>query len=195
MLRHGPMELFADKREFIQFIPDSNFQEADFLDTIRSIKSNGNKILFDPGWPTNGWNTKEKESALNIAQLSDIFSPNLKETLAISRSTSLDNALNYFKKHGVSSCVVKRGEKGAGGFIDGEKVFSQAFRFGEVKDTVGAGDMFNAALVKGLSENWEIEKSLSFATLYASLGITRIGKMRYPSFKEAYSIFKSKMGV
>ncbi len=33
----------------------------------------------------------------------------------------------------------------------------------EIKETVGCGDVFNACVISGLSKNWNLEKTLSFA--------------------------------
>ncbi|GEM_PF-353072 len=170
----------------------SAFQEERFVDIVELMKSNENRILFDPGWPPDGWTERETKQVLQIAKLSDWFVPNLKEALAISQKTSLDDSLNFFKKRGVHSCIVKLGKGGAQGFVDTDNVSTHAFYFGDIKDTVGAGDMFNAALLKGISLGWKNVEAVKFATFYASLGITKIGEHRYSTFGEAYRKFQEK---
>ncbi|MCL4407917.1 MAG: carbohydrate kinase family protein [Thermotogae bacterium] len=165
-------------------------QNSEIINIMKTLRANKNFILFDPGWPVNGWNEEKTELALKIATLSDIFSPNLKEALAISRKYVLDDALISLKSRSIHNCIVKLGEKGASGFFQGKYVSANAFRVDTIKDTIGAGDMFNSALLKALSENWEIERSLKFATFYASSGITKVGNERYMSFEEAYSTFE-----
>ncbi|MBM7706006.1 ribokinase [Chryseomicrobium aureum] len=45
----------------------------------------------------------------------------------------------------------------------------------EVVDTTGAGDTFNGALAYGLSQNWELAKSIEFANAAASLSVEALG--------------------
>ena len=170
----------------------SAFREERFAEIVKLMKFNENEILFDPGWPPDGWTEKTTKQALQIAKLSDWFTPNLKEALAISKKSSLKDSLIFFKDHDIHNCIVKLGENGAQGFIGDDVILTPAFHFGKIKDTVGAGDMFNAALLKGLSLRWEKTKVAEFASFYASLGITRIGENRYPAFDEAYRRFLKK---
>lgn len=45
----------------------------------------------------------------------------------------------------------------------------------EVVDTTGAGDTFNGALAYGLSQNWDLVKSIEFANAAASLSVEALG--------------------
>lgn len=166
-----------------------SLQNEHFAKTVELMKSHDNKILFDPGWPPQGWNKRRKMQALQLAVLSDWFVPNLSEALAISERPSIEKSIDYFKEQGVSNCIIKLGKEGAHGFTSDDKTLSSAFYLGKVKDTVGAGDLFNAALLKGVSMGWDNSKIMNFASFYASLGITRTGENRYPTFSEAYSDF------
>ncbi len=166
-----------------------SLQNDQFLDTVAFIKSHDNEILFDPGWPPQGWNEELKKQASRLAVLSDWFVPNLSEALAISKKSSMEESIEHFKNLGVSNCIIKLGEDGANGFILSDKTLAGAFRLGKVKDTVGAGDLFNAGLIKGISMGWSSKQMVKFASFYASLGITKTGENRYPTFEEAHRKF------
>lgn len=165
------------------------FQDKRFLETIKRMKERKNKILFDPGWPPEGWDDGKRQQAVQLATLSDWFVPNLSEAQAISQKSSLKESIEYFKKQGIRNCVIKLGKNGSQGFTSDSYTLSAVFQVGEIKDTVGAGDLFNAALIKGITLGWDNKMAIKFATFYASLCITKIGKERYLSFEEAYTSF------
>ncbi len=169
------------------------FKSDEFVWLIRKVKTKGNSIIFDPGWPPEGWKEEIREKALRLAIFSDWFIPNRAEALAISKMKSVEESLKFFVRKGVKNCVVKMGSNGSKAVISSEKMYAKAYTFGQVIDTVGAGDLFNAALVKGLDIGWEKKKMLNFANFYASLGITRLGERRYPDFKEALLEFEKAL--
>ncbi len=166
-----------------------SFQEDSFLNVIEHLVWNGNRILFDPGWFPGGWGDKETALVVDIARKSAIFLPNQNEALAISRTSALDSALEYFRSEGLNGCIVKLGGDGARGFVGEEDVSTPAYRFGEIVDTVGAGDMFNAALLRGIVEGWSYSEAVSFASFYSSYAITKRQEARYPRFEDIYPLF------
>ncbi len=162
-----------------------------FLHLVKRMKENGNTIVFDPGWPSGGWVEELRKKALRLAALSDWFMPNKAEAMAISQKNSVDESLDYFSEKGVKNCVVKTGKSGSKAVISNLKLVAKAFNFtSQAIDTVGAGDLFNSAFVKGINMGWETDEALNFASFYASFGITQLGEKRYPTFEEILLKYK-----
>jgi ketohexokinase len=80
--------------------------------------------------------------------------------------------------------VCSRGSEGAyGNKADQESVHSPAFNFGDVVDTVGAGDTFNAGLLASFCEpSLTLQQCLHNACLLASKKVTQQGFAELTSF-------------
>ena len=50
-------------------------------------------------------------------------------------------------------------------------------------DTTGAGDSFNAALIFGLEQGWDMQRTLGFANAFCSVIVSRL-RERIPSIEE-----------
>lgn len=64
-----------------------------------------------------------------------------------------------------------------------------------VKDSTGAGDIFRAAFVAGLSRGYEMEKNIRIANIAAGLSLKNIGvKASVPLFSDVASYYEQKFG-
>ncbi|MEW6049264.1 MAG: PfkB family carbohydrate kinase, partial [Bacillota bacterium] len=67
---------------------------------------------------------------------------------------------------------------------DGQEIVHRRTRTSTPRDTVGAGDAFNAALIRALFVDGEsLSRALDFANMAALLAITSSPR-RYPTFAE-----------
>lgn len=97
---------------------------------------------------------------------------------AVERISSLDCATNP------ETVLVTCGEHGAYWFEDGQTRFAPATPIDEVKDSVGAGDAFSAAVLYGLSRQIDpqriLETAVSFAASACTIdGATTLDKQHY----------------
>lgn len=72
------------------------------------------------------------------------------------------------------------GEGGAWALAPGDRrlndcIHARAFEFGPVRDTVGAGDTFNAGLISALASGSSLESALAHANRLAGIKVSRIG--------------------
>lgn len=74
----------------------------------------------------------------------------------------------------VETLVVKRGARGASAIRGGERVDAEALRL-EVRDTVGAGDTFDAGFLHQWLRGAPLEVCTRFGNLAAGLSVTRQG--------------------
>lgn len=58
-------------------------------------------------------------------------------------------------------------------------------------DSTGAGDIFHGAFVYGLAKNYDLEKSLKYATIAAALSVTRVGGYSsIPTLEEMNDVYE-----
>jgi sugar/nucleoside kinase (ribokinase family) len=105
----------------------------------------------------------------------DIFMPNAREALMI---TKLDNVEDAARKLSgwVSKVVIKDGANGAWISSGNTLLNSPAINFGQVVDTTGAGDCFNAGFLFGhIIKQQPDEVSTRYGNICGGLSVTGIG--------------------
>ena len=117
-------------------------------------------------------------------KLVDYLTPNEHEASALTKINikTLDDARIAGRKIcelGVGTSIITMGEKGVlctRNANDAEGIYCPSFKLlDKVKDTVGAGDVFNGAFATAISEKMGLEKSLIFANKAASLSVRKEG--------------------
>ena len=103
----------------------------------------------------------------------DIFLPNKKEALKITKESNTGNALNKLSKK-VKVVVIKLGSEG---YIarNGDNYYNGDSLSANFKDSTGAGDNFNAGFIYGYINNLGIEKSLKIANIVGAKSVEYIG--------------------
>lgn len=103
--------------------------------------------------PTETWVGLEE-----LLPLTNVFLPNATEALSITKATDIESASKRLAEK-TEIAAVKLGEEGALAYSKGSmtKVPSISVK---VKDTVGAGDSFDAGFMYGYIKQWSIKRSL-----------------------------------
>lgn len=134
--------------------------------------SRGTKIIGDVGW--------DEAEEWDLTSLPDLrhcysFTPNLTEALHYTRTDAAEDALRVLREW-VPLPVITLGGDGAVALdpVTGDVVGVPAVP-GEVVDTGGAGDVFEAGLAYGLERDWPIERTLRLAVLVAGLTVRSPG--------------------
>jgi sugar/nucleoside kinase (ribokinase family) len=109
----------------------------------------------------------------DLLALTNVFLPNEKEAISLSRQPDVESAAQLLGKQ-AEVVVVKLGSRGALGVREGHMVHSPSFPV-QVIDTVGAGDSFNAGFLHGYLSGWDLEKSLSLACGCGALSTRKAG--------------------
>lgn len=141
---------------------------VEIIKIVEYCHKSGINVFFDPQMRIGEEIEKFKETCLAILELSDIIFANEVEFAAIPDrivKNKIDNKCLF---------VIKRGEKGAYAFSGGSEYESTGLKV-EVKDTIGAGDIFNAAFLRKFLQDGNVETSLDFANRIAALSTTQIG--------------------
>lgn len=104
----------------------------------------------------------------------DMITPNRSELKLFSGSDDLDESCEMMMKKGICEVVVTLGSRGYCYFSHGISSYGECIKV-KVVDTTAAGDTFCGALAVELSRGEKIEKALRFASVAASLAVTKRG--------------------
>ena len=158
---------------------------------LAEARAGGATVSLDTNWdPSEEWD----HGLWQVLQQTDVFLPNEQEALAIAGCDHLDAALDRLGAV-VPTVVVKRGADGAICRHDGRTVSDPGFRLdeGDVVDTTGAGDSFNAGFLYGFLNGWEIEHSLALACACGALSTRAAGgTTAQPTLPEAQGLIQQR---
>lgn len=139
---------------------------------------------LDVGWPTDG-----RFDPVELAPLldqTDLFLPNRAEALALTGEETPERALFHLARQ-VAVPVIKDGANGAwaldrrGDSVHAGRTLHSPALTVRPEDTVGAGDVFNAALIQAVFfEGWPLDRALDYANAAAGLAISS-NPRRYPA--------------
>ena len=135
---------------------------------------------LDTNWdPSNEWLGFDE-----LLSHVDVFLPNQNEALGIAHMNDPAIALAYLASK-ARLVAMKRGTDGAS-LQTGHTIISVPSIPVELIDTVGAGDSFNAGFLYGYLNNWELEKSLRFASVCGAISTQSAGGTNgQPTLEEA----------
>ena len=130
-------------------------------------------------------NLNKSTGGKNAITLSDVFCVEMhrdsfvefiKESMALSKKETAEEAFDYFKKEfpNLEELVCTLGPKGAVVVSKGEKVHYDATE-AKVVDKTGAGDYFAAGYLYGLQQKLSIEESADIANRSAAHVISEVG--------------------
>ena len=83
--------------------------------------------------------------------------------------------LRIWKAQGPSIVAVTLGEKGVVGLDENDEFYHVEGFTVDVKDTVGAGDVYHGAFVAGLLQGWTIREVARFSNAVSAIKCTRLG--------------------
>lgn len=173
---------------------------------LQGLRKNTKKILkyahsknmittFDTGWDPQGWGEEDVALVKKVLSGVDIFFPNLKEGIAITKKKEKRKICKELFSLGPKIVALKLGSKGS--FIAAQKeeqggrekffyyyIPPYKIKKEKIVDTTGAGDVFNAAFVYGHFYKWPLKKIGNFANTAAALSTLGYGSEDYPSLEE-----------
>ncbi len=136
-------------------------------------------VSFDTGWDPRGWSGEDKKIVEDVLGGVDVFFPNLAEGEAITGSGDKKTICDELLDLGTRIVALKCGKDGSFIATKDDYFFVPAFKVDAV-DTTGAGDVFDAGLIYGYLEGWDLEKVGRFASAAAALSTRGRGSGNYP---------------
>lgn len=124
-----------------------------------------------------------------------IITPNKNEAEMLSGITVNDmetarQAARIIKDKGVETVIITLGSNGALVLHEGVFTHIAAVKV-EAVDTTAAGDVFNGALVVGLSEKNDILEAVAFACSASAISVTRLGAQSSAPYKKELNIYNA----
>ncbi len=104
----------------------------------------------------------------------DYFMPSIEEASIMCGLDDPMDIAKYYLDNGVTNCVLTMGGEGSLFVNKDETIKTPAFDI-NVVDTTGCGDAFDAGMITSLINNFDLEKSLKFATTTSGLVATGLG--------------------
>lgn len=139
---------------------------------------------FDMQWdPMERWDLPIEE----VLPYVNVFLPNEKELMFLTRKNNLNEAIGLAKKH-TDILVIKRGNQGSMVCYKDEILNRPAFLNKDVVDAIGAGDSFNAGFLYRYINGHPVQSCQEFGNLTGAVSTTAAGGtgafQDYESFKK-----------
>lgn len=124
---------------------------------------------LDPNYdPSEQWAPIDR-----LLSLTDVFLPNAREAIALSRAPDADRAALELASQ-VRTVAVKLGKDGALAARNGLLVRAPSIPV-KFADAVGAGDSFDAGFLYGFLHQWDLERTLRLACACGALSVQQAG--------------------
>ena len=110
-------------------------------------------------------------------------------------TTLLDMYKKFATKYPNNNLIVTLKDHGAI-YLDKDQIkVMPGLKIDSIKDATGAGDIFRAAFVAGLSRGYDIERNIRIANIAAGLSLSKLGvKDSMPMFSDVATFYESKFG-
>lgn len=148
------------------------------LPYARRLRERGQLVAFDPSWDPAGWTAETRAGTLALLPAIDVYLPNETELSHLTGEASLDDAVALVAGL-AGEVVVKRGVDGALFARGDERITVPGFPI-EAVNTIGAGDVFDAAYLYARRQTWPPEQRLRFANALAAMVVSQRGRRVYP---------------
>lgn len=139
------------------------------LQAAKIAKENNVKIIINPAPVIN--------YSLELLQYADIITPNESEArkiFSLDENDDLEKIKEKIEDLKLNEVIVTLGEKGAVYFNKGETKYYSPLKVASV-DTTGAGDIFNAMLVKMIALGKDVDEAIKYAIVASALSVTKKG--------------------
>lgn len=166
-------------------------QLGGFLDVYKKLHSEGTKLVLDTGWD----DEMSFEKYNDYLEIADYYTPNQKEAMRISNTSSPEDAAWALKQY-FENVVVKVDKDGCIG-IDGDHLFfvPSIDEFKNV-DSTGAGDAFLSGFMYGLFHDYPLKDCVLFGNITGGKAVTAVGALsgyvtekELLEYKEKYKSF------
>jgi sugar/nucleoside kinase (ribokinase family) len=155
---------------------------------LTQARAAGTTVSLDTNWdPSERWD----DGLADVLAQTDLFLPNQQEARAITRTGTLDDALNSLAAT-INTVAIKNGAHGAL-CRRGEQVARHPGFPISVVDTTGAGDSFNGGFLYGWLHNWELADALELGCACGTLSTQAAGGVTaQPTLAQAQDFIQSR---
>jgi len=164
---------------------------------MRIARRSGVAVSFDPTLRSDVWDNEEilRRTYRKALELSDIATFSKEEAQFVLGTAEPNKAASRALKLGPRTVGIKLGAQGS--FVNTAErrvIRKPAFSVKPV-DTTGAGDGWNAGLLVGICEGWDLEKSVTVANAVGALVVTKRGAITAMPYRAELNAFLKQAGV
>ena len=155
-----------------QYLKDAKvvFAPKGHFEVTKRLHEEGSIIVSDTGWKDD-LNIKDFVKMLSFV---DVFTPNDKEAMKMTETTSVEEALKVLGQY-TRLPIVTMGSRGCAWMENNTLRFSEAISFPKSIDTTGAGDNFLAGVIYGILTSDKISNWLKLGNIFAGYSTTGLG--------------------
>lgn len=145
--------------------------KKDIYEIFELAKDSGLTTSLDVQWdPAEEWDLDLQK----LLPLVDVFLPNEKELLNLTKEENLQNATNKISNYS-KTVVVKKGSEGSLCCNHGVESLMPAYLNENVVDAIGAGDSFNAGFIFKYINGSSLDECQKFGNLTGAISTTSAG--------------------
>lgn len=159
-----------------------------FSELIKKAHEHNTLVLLDHSRVHNKVTAEEKRIMREVVPQVDIYFPSHDELLDLWEAESVNDAITKIQANSQVKIILKDGKKGSYAFINGKETHVESFSV-TPRNTIGAGDSFNAGFIKGLSQSLPIEECLKLGNAIAAL---KISQSTVPTLSEIQAFMKER---
>jgi len=150
------------------YLLDKDFYFA-ILETLDELKTQGSKIVFDPGSLVSH---VDPQMLSEILRRTDIMVPNESELTKIRINLGINDDFKHWAfKNGITHILEKQGSNGVNIWTPSDSFHVPSYRVNSI-DTSGAGDSFAGGLIHCLMKNYDIKEAVDFASACGAITTT-----------------------
>ena len=177
-ITYGKGNIEADDRSkeaFYQLAKDSKItmmQPGGFTEVYKKLKEEGTLLVLDMGWDDEMSFEKYDE----LLKLADYYTPNQKEAMKITETSSPEDAARVLSKY-FEKVIVKVDKDGCLGLENGKLTFVESIEEFKAVDSTGAGDAFLSGFMYGLFYGYPLEECILFGNITGGKSVTAVGAL------------------
>jgi sugar/nucleoside kinase (ribokinase family) len=166
---------------------------AQMVDLFREARQRGLRTILDPQFPLFAMQDPWIQGMQDLLPWVDLLLCDENEARRATASEALDEAARLLLDSGPHTLVIKQGSEGSTLYRSGWRYHQEAVILGELVDSIGAGDAYDAAFICGWLRGWPAERCSLFASVAAGKTVTGIGgSATMPDYEEVQQIIREK---
>jgi len=145
------------------------------VDLFRAAKERGLMTTMDPQFPLFAMQPPWMPALRDMLVYVDILLCDEGEAMNITGQADLHDAARVIRDAGPQTVVIKQGAHGSTVYREDWQYHQSAIVLGDLVDSIGAGDAYDAGFILGALEGWPMERCALFASIAAGFTVTGVG--------------------
>jgi 2-dehydro-3-deoxygluconokinase len=148
---------------------------GELLNLFKQAKQRGLRTSMDPQFPLYAMDPPWLRALNDVLPYVDLLFCDETEAEKLTTHSDFGRAAQLLLDAGVQTVIIKQGKQGSTIYRTGWQHHQDAIVVGELVDSIGAGDAFDAGVIYGWLHDWPWEQSVLFASVAAGYTVTGVG--------------------